>query len=45
MLDAYTTNMRRAMIEWQADLARMVREELAMLQGVGWQLPPLQPSY
>ena len=45
MLEAYTMNMRREMMERQADLARMVREELAMLRGAGWQLPPLQPSY
>ena len=45
MLEAYTMNMRREMMERQADLARLVREELAMLRGAGWQLPPLQPSY
>ena len=45
MLEAYTMNMRREMMERQADLARLVREELAMLRGVGWQLPPQQPSY
>ena len=45
MLEAYTVNMRRNMMERQADLARLVREELAMLRGTGWQLPPLQPSY
>ena len=45
MLEAYTMIMRREMMERQADLARLVTEELAMLRGVGWQLPPQQPSY
>ena len=45
MLEAYTMNLRREMMERQADLARLVREEMAMLRGAGWRLPPLQPSY
>ena len=45
ILEASTLNMRREMMEWQADLARMVREELSMLWGTGWKLQPLQPSY
>ena len=45
MLKAYTMNLRREMMERQADLVRLVREELGMLRGAGWQLPPLQPSY
>ena len=45
MLESYTMNLRREMMERQADLVRLVREELGMLRGAGWQLPPLQPSY
>ena len=43
MLEAYTMSMRREMMERPADLARLVRQEMAMLRGVGW--PALQPSY
>ena len=45
MLEAYMMTMRREMMERQADLARLVREEMAMLRGPGWQLQPLQRSY
>ena len=37
--------MRREMMERQEDLARLVRGEMAMLRGPGWQLAPQQHSY
>jgi hypothetical protein len=45
MLEAYMINMRREMLERQADLARLVREEMAVLRVEGRRQPALHPSY
>jgi hypothetical protein len=45
MLEAYMMNLWREMMERQADLARLVREEMAMLRVEGRRQLPLHPFY